>query len=464
MPKKIDIDEFMQKFDTYLMDPLQGTSRSEQRPQTLFRQEIVRFCNREGRKFPYWMTNEDRFKKGRGIYDYHVIYKAWQDGNLGTTKYLPKNVGPKVKATKVRVPKFKVNYQPVESNVQQQMPASPVATVAMVQQVSKQLILPTAPPGAYIPSRVEGYVPFGQYNIISSIISSGMFYPAYITGLSGNGKTMMVQQVCAELNRECVRANITIETDEDDLIGGYRLVEGQTVWQDGPVITAMKRGAVLLLDEVDLGSNKLMCLQPVLEGESVFIKKTNELVRPTKGFNIMATANTKGKGSEDGRFIGTNMLNEAFLDRLATTIEQEYPPVEIENTILRNFLENSFKEIGYDYKSAPEADVESDTDFVRKLTAWADMTRVSFAQGSIDEVISTRRLVHICKAYVMFGRNRKQSIALCLNRFDAQTRDSLFGLYSKLDERLSAISKSQTQPDPMVASAVKTASPQLQTF
>jgi cobaltochelatase CobS len=189
-----------------------------------------------------------------------------------------------------------------------------------------------------VPEKATGYVPFGNFPDVRAIIKSRKFYPAYITGLSGNGKTMMVEQVCANEKRECVRVNITIETDEDDLIGGFRLVNGETVWQDGPVVTAMTRGAVLLLDEVDLGSNKMMCLQPVLEGKAVYLKKTNRVVHPAPGFNVIATANTKGKGSDDGRFIGTNVMNEAFLERFSITMEQEYPSAKVEAKILNNVL------------------------------------------------------------------------------------------------------------------------------
>ena len=243
-------------------------------------------------------------------------------------------------------------------------------------------------------------------------------YPMYITGLSGNGKTLMIEQVCAAEKREMVRVNITIETDEDDLIGGFRLVDGKTVWQNGPVIVAMERGAVLLLDEVDLGSNKLMCLQPVLEGKPVYLKKINKVITPMPGFNIIATANTKGKGSDDGRFIGTNVMNEAFLERFSITLEQEYPASKTEEKILNNVL--------------AKAGVEN-SDFVSKLVAWADITRKSFYEGAVSELISTRRLVHICEAFTIFS-DREKSIQLCLNRFDVDTKQSFLDLYKKMDE------------------------------
>jgi MoxR-like ATPase len=243
----------------------------------------------------------------------------------------------------------------------------------------------------------------------------------YITGLSGNGKTMMIEQVCAAEKREMVRVNITIETDEDDLLGGFRLVDGRTVWQNGPVIVAMERGAVLLLDEVDLGSNKMMCLQPVLEGKSIYLKKINKVITPAAGFNIIATANTKGKGSDDGRFIGTNVMNEAFLERFSITMEQEYPSAKTEEKILTNVL---------------AASGVIDGDFVKKLVSWADIVRKSFYEGAVSEIISTRRLVHICEAYAIFNQNREKAIQLCLNRFDLDTKASFLDLYKKLDETI----------------------------
>ena len=270
-----------------------------------------------------------------------------------------------------------------------------------------------------IPEKAKGYVPFGHFNDVRSIIKSGKFYPTYVTGLSGNGKTMMIEQICAAEKREMVRVNITIETDEDDLIGGFRLVNGETVWQDGPVITAMTRGAVLLLDEVDLGSNKLMCLQPVLEGKSVFLKKINRLVHPENGFNVIATANTKGKGSDDGRFIGTNVMNEAFLERFSITMEQEYPASKVETKILNNVLGAS----GIENK-----------EFVDKLVTWADVIRKSFYEGALSEIISTRRLVHICEAFSIFNQNKMKAIELCLNRFDVDTKNAFLELYKKVDE------------------------------
>ena len=270
---------------------------------------------------------------------------------------------------------------------------------------------------SFIPDKDSHFVRFGHCKDVESIVKSRIFYPTFVTGLSGNGKTFMVEQVCARLNREMFRVNVTIETDEDDLLGHYLLKDGETVWQDGPVIQAMKRGAILLLDEVDLASNKIMCLQPVLEGKGIFIKKINQWIRPIRGFNIFATANTKGKGSDDGRFIGTNILNEAFLERFAITMEQEYPSVGVEKKILNSVLAS----LGCE-----------NTEFVEKLTNWADIIRKTFYDGGVDEIIATRRLVHICNAYAIF-KDKMKSIQMCVNRFDEETKSAFLDLYSKVD-------------------------------
>jgi hypothetical protein len=263
-----------------------------------------------------------------------------------------------------------------------------------------------------IPETDENFIPFGNFAVLKKIIKSGIFYPSFITGLSGNGKTISVEQACAQLNRECIRVNITIETDEDDLIGGFRLVNGDTVWHNGPVIEALERGAVLLLDEIDLASNKILCLQSILEGKGVFLKKIGKYVKPKAGFNVVATANTKGKGSDDGRFIGTNVLNEAFLERFALTFEQEYPNAKTETNILKKLCK--------------------DEEFCARLADWADIIRKTFYDGGIDEVISTRRLVHILRAYSIFG-DKVKAIKLCLNRFDDETKQAFLDLYDKVD-------------------------------
>jgi len=271
--------------------------------------------------------------------------------------------------------------------------------------------------GDIVPKKDPVFVSFGNYPDLKSIIKSNKFYPVFITGLSGNGKTMGVTQACAEAKKELIRVNITIETDEDDLLGGYRLKDGQTVWQNGPVIEAMERGALLLLDEIDLASNKIMCLQPILEGSGVFVKKINKYIKPTNGFNVIATANTKGQGSEDGKFIGTNVLNEAFLERFPITFEQKYPSVNIEKKILNNTLKSYGK---------------SDVKFVDKLTTWADVIRKTYFDGGVDEIISTRRLVHITQAYSIFD-NKMKAVQMCTNRFDDDTKNSFVELYTKVD-------------------------------
>ena len=268
-----------------------------------------------------------------------------------------------------------------------------------------------------VPDKDPLYVPFGNYNDVYSIIKSGRYYPAFITGLSGNGKTFMVEQACAKAKREYFRVNITVETDEDDLLGHYALIDGNTVWQDGPVVIAMERGAVLLLDEIDLASNKVMCLQPILEGKGVYLKKINRMVKPTAGFTVVATANTKGKGSEDGRFVFTNILNEAFLERFPITMEVNYPSAQIEKKIVNKV---------FDSLGVP------DVDFAEKLVNWANTIRKTFYDGGIDEVIATRRLVHIANAFAIFG-DRMKAIEMCVNRFDEDTKTSFLDLYSKID-------------------------------
>jgi hypothetical protein len=290
--------------------------------------------------------------------------------------------------------------------------ASPsVEPVAVMENVKQNLI----------PEKDDTFVSFGNFTDVKKVVQSGIFYPVFITGLSGNGKTFSIEQSCAQLKRELIRVNITIETDSDDLLGGFRLVNGETVWHNGPVVEAMERGAILLLDEVDLASNKIMCLQSVLEGKGVFLKKIGKHVVPKAGFNVIATANTKGKGSDDGRFIGTNVLNEAFLERFPITFEQEYPTVSVETKILTKVAESlNIPMIG------------EHTDFIKHLCTWSEIIRKTFNDGGIDEVISTRRLVHIIKAYSIFGKKDK-AIKVCLNRFDDETKATFVELYDKID-------------------------------
>jgi MoxR-like ATPase len=272
-----------------------------------------------------------------------------------------------------------------------------------------------------IPEKDPEFVPFGDFSLLKKIITSKAFFPVYISGESGNGKTKMVYEVCAQTKRELIRANITESTDEDDLIGGYRLVNGETVWQDGPVVEAMKRGATLLLDEINLASPKIMCLQPILEGNPIYIKKTNNIVYPVHGFNIVATANTKGKSSDDGRYIGSNTLNEALLDRFAINIEHEYPSKDVEIKILSNILES--------FNSKTQENVE----YITKLVDWAKTIRDTFEAGGIDEIITTRRLIHILRFFLIAGGTRIRAIRYGISRFDSDTKKAFLSLYQKLD-------------------------------
>ena len=312
------------------------------------------------------------------------------------------------------------NYQTITNKLTDYKTGRGKWNLTIQEKLEQTLAAPSAIPAVQqnlIPDRASNYVPFGNFSDIKKIIQSGIFYPTFITGLSGNGKTFSVEQACAQLKRELIRVNITIETDEDDLIGGFRLINGETVWHNGPVIEALERGAILLLDEIDLASNKILCLQSILEGKGVFLKKIGKFVSPAAGFNVIATANTKGKGSEDGRFIGTNVLNEAFLERFAVTFEQEYPPVNTEVKILE--------------RAANEANVVA-PEFCKRLVDWADIIRKTFYDGGIDEVISTRRLVHIIHSYKIFA-NKEKAIQVCINRFDAETKQSFLELYDKVD-------------------------------
>lgn len=344
----------------------------------------------EGLKFPSWQVSKELRTNERGEY-----YVPSVDGEFAKDAASNVDLLDGI-ITAIKKPA-------VESAAKVQM--APSAIGVMDQQDS------------YVPEKFEGYVPYGNFNTVKDVIKSGIFYPMFITGLSGNGKTLMVKEVCAKQKREYVRANITVETDEDDLIGGFRLLNGETVWHDGPVVTAMKRGAVLLLDEIDLASNKIMALQPVLEGSSIYLKKIGKWVHPTPGFNVIATANTKGQGSDDGRFIGTNVLNEAFLERFPVTIEQSYPTASMEKKILNNELGKHGLE---------------DHNFSDNLVKWADVIRKTFYEGGCDEVISTRRLVHIIGAFSIF-KDKMTAIELTVNRFDAETKESFLDLYTKID-------------------------------
>jgi len=325
-----------------------------------------------------WLVNSGDYKVGRGL------YKLPTNGVVNPSKNIKQNLPKSAKKEVAETVTLKTTAQSTDS---------------------------------LVPNKEATFVSFGNYKDIKNIVKSKIFYPTFITGLSGNGKTLGVTQACAELKRELIRVNITVETDEDDLLGGFRLVDGATVWHDGPVVDAMKRGALLLLDEIDLASNKIMCLQPILEGNGVFLKKIGKFVEPAEGFNIVATANTKGKGSEDGRFIGTNILNEAFLERFPVTFEQEYPPVKVEQKILDNVMS------AYNLK---------DPKFTENLVKWADVIRKTFYDGGVDEIIATRRLVHIINAFAIF-KNKLKAVQVCTNRFDDDTKNSFLDLYSKVD-------------------------------
>ena len=351
----------------------------------LTRSEINDFVKSGKIKNPSWLK-QDQYKVARGVYALPV------DGNDISSQ--------------------------VKEEIQSELPKTETAPVN--ETVNQAAFIVSSLTGDIVPTKDPVFVPWGYFKDIKSIVSSKQFYPIFITGLSGNGKTMNVSQACAQAKRECIRVNITIETDEDDLLGGYRLQEGQTVWQNGPVIEAMERGAILLLDEIDLASNKIMCLQPILEGNGVFLKKINKFIKPAPGFNVIATANTKGQGSNDGKFIGTNILNEAFLERFPITVEQAYPTNKIESKILLNVMSE---------KGLTKKD---DTKFADNLITWADIIRKTFYEGGVDEIISTRRLVHIVEAYTIF-KNKMKAIEMCTNRFDVDTKTSFMDLYSKID-------------------------------
>ena len=349
----------------------------------LTRSEINEYIGKNSLPNPSWLKS-NTYKIARGVYSLPV------DGN---------DISPVIK---------------------QEVQKSKVEKAESVDTVNKAALIVSSLTGDIIPTKDNVFVPWGYFKDIKSIVSSKQFYPIFVTGLSGNGKTMNVQQACAQTKRECIRVNITIETDEDDLLGGYRLQDGQTVWQNGPVIEAMERGALLLLDEIDLASNKIMCLQPILEGSGVFLKKINKFVKPVNGFNVIATANTKGQGSEDGKFIGTNILNEAFLERFPITVEQSYPTNKIENKILSNVMSDKGMTKKVDEK------------FATDLVNWADIIRKTFYEGGVDEIISTRRLVHIVEAFAIF-KDKMKSIEMCTNRFDLDTKTSFLDLYTKID-------------------------------
>jgi MoxR-like ATPase len=349
---------------------LEKLSNSNHKNGIFLKKEIVAAARELGQKVPFWLLNMTEHRVGRGKYDLSPLM-------VGSVVAMPQREPAKI----VIAPKLEV----------------------LVENL--------------VPSIDKTYVPFGFYKDLIKILNAGVFYPTFVSGLSGNGKTTMIEQACAKLKRECLRVNISIETDEDDLIGGNTLIDGNVVYREGPVLTAMKRGAILILDEIDRGSNKMMCLQAILEGKPYFNKKTGETIFPKAGFNVIATANTKGRGSDDGKFMSAQILDDAFLERFAITVEQEYPSAKIEKKIVLNKMEKAGK---------------VDEEFADKLTTWAEIIRKTFYDGGVDELVSTRRLEHIVNAYAMFN-SRSKAIELCVNRFDADTKAAFLDLYKKVD-------------------------------
>ena len=355
----------------------------------LSRDDITRVCNESGAPYPYWLVTKSEFRHDRGQ------YKVPSSGQkiVKKSEKIVKNIHVTGGKDPIDFPETEMAY----------------AQPAQVLEFRQPKLVDESEPA--VPQKWPDYIPFGFYKDMKNIISSKAFYPVFVTGLSGNGKTLMVEQVCAELNRECIRVNISVETDESDLLGGPTLVNGNVVNRDGPVLIAMKRGAVLLIDEVDRGSNKLMCLQGIMEGKPHYNKKSGEMVYPKDGFNIIATANTKGQGSDEGKYLA-QILDSAFLERFPITVEQEFPDMKTEKKILSPLI--------------------ADKDFVENLCQWADVIRKSYTEGAVDEVISTRRLVHIAKAFTIF-KDKMKAITLCVARFDEETKMSFLDLYSKVD-------------------------------
>jgi hypothetical protein len=357
--------------------------------------DLQNIANFADMKFPHFITRVPTYKVGRGLWAIPVNGSA-----------------PKAIAEKAKTKKVEPVVEPVTIT---DKVTAPTSIVEMTKGTTSTI--------TNVPSKDPLFVPFGSFSDVNSIFKSNMFYPIYVTGLSGNGKTFMIEQAAAKAGREMFRVNITVETDEDDLLGGFRLVDGETVWFDGPVVEAMRKGAIVLLDEVDLASTKIMCLQPVLEGKGVFLKKINEFVECADGFNVVATANTKGKGDDTGNFMGAGVLNEAFLERFPITVEQEYPSNAVEKKILNKI----FDKLNI-----------NDSEFVDKLINWADVIRKTYVEGAIDQLITTRRLVHISNAYAIFNMDRMKAISMCVNRFDDETKSAMIDLYTKIDSGVDA--------------------------
>jgi len=378
--------------------------------------ELVKIANSLGKAcIPLWVRRNESLKAGRGLWN----IKPLLDGDQKTNPLNPAAPAPAAAAPVTPAPAVK------------SVPTVPTAPSAPVSTEFTNTTL--------VPSKMDTYVPWGHHSDIETVLKSGHFAPIFVTGLSGNGKTTMIEQACARLKREFYRVNITVQTDEDDLLGGFRLIDGNTVWCDGPVLRAMKAGGVLLLDEIDLGGHLMMCLQPVLEGKGVYVKKINEWVQPAAGFTILATANTKGQGDETGKFSGTSMMNEAMLDRFHFTMEQPYATVATERKIL---LKNMKKW---------NMDVAKDSDnyhFADMLTKWADTIRTTFLQGGCTEIITTRRLERVVEAFAIFG-DRMKAIKMSVARFDEETQSDFTRLYEKIDVSVDIPDDTTTNDEPL---------------
>ena len=377
--------------------------------EVISRQEILDLCEAEGLDYPHWLTSNPKYRH-----------------NVRAHYVLPLDrLDPAPKKSSKHVPGW--NSDPTPPGSAATVAPTPQAAVAAINwphdHEGMDPSLAFNGGKSLVPDRMDTYVSWGHHDFIEKIVKSGSFYPVYVTGLSGNGKTTTVEQVCADNGREFFRVNINSETDEDDLLGGFRLIDGNTVFQYGPVVEAMRRGAVLLLDEVDLGTTKIMCLQSVLEGKGVYLKKINRWIQPEAGFQVFLTGNTKGQGSgdHDDKFIGTNVMNEAFLDRIPVMIDQDYPPVTVEKKILGKVVKKHCGAVDDDSKG-----------FIENLAKWAEIVRRTFAEGAIEDVITTRRLVQIIQGYCILG-DRVEAIRNCVTRFEKSVQDSFLSLYDKID-------------------------------
>ena len=352
---------------------------------TASRKDVIAFVKQKDLKMPNWLINGAVYRAARGL----INLDAFGSDKVNNIPAIP------------AIPQLQI----------QDVPALQAQVVQLRQ---KRMVSEVED---LVPVKDTNYVPFGFYKDLESIIKSKVFYPVFVTGLTGNGKTTMVEQVCSKLKRECVRVNVSIETDEDDLVGGSTLIDGNVTFREGPVILAMRRGAVLLIDEIDRGSNKLMCIQGILEGKPYFNKKNGDVIHPAPGFTVIATANTKGQGSDSGKYIAAQILDEAFLERFPITVEQEYPSAKVERAIIMNNMEQHSC---------------VDEEFADKLVTWAEVIRKTYLEDAVDELISTRRLVHIVKAFSMF-KDRQKAIELCINRFDSDTKNAFLDLYKKME-------------------------------